>query len=57
MGGEPLTDVWPAAQVHSTERQAQDLILDLRELPSKGALALRAQVRNSSNRLDRLLLR
>ena len=31
------------AQVHSTERQAQDLILDLRELSSKDALALRAQ--------------
>ena len=31
------------AQVHSTERQAQDLLLDLRELPSRDALALRTQ--------------
>ena len=30
--------------MHSTERSAQDLIMDLRQLPSKDALALRAEM-------------
>ena len=41
---QPILTCHDCPQVHSTERQAQDLILDLRELPSKDALALRAQV-------------
>lgn len=44
MSFETLNPKDTAAQVASTERAARELARDLRELPSKEALALRAQV-------------